>query len=86
MWQSVWTSIIVAFFVVLLAVPIGTAAALILTSLHSRARGFLYALMVSPLLTPGVVIGISTLVLWRQLGVGGGVLAGAVVMMMDGTG
>ena len=73
MWQSVWTSIIVAFFVVLIAVPIGTAAALILTSLHSRARGFLYALMVSPLLTPGVVIGISTLVLWRQLGVGGGV-------------
>lgn len=73
MWQSVWTSLVVAFFVVLVALPIGTAAALILTSLHSRARGFLYALMVSPLLTPGVVIGISTLVLWRQLGVGGGV-------------
>lgn len=72
MWQSVWTSIVVAFFVVLVALPIGTAAALILTSLHSRARGFLYAVMVSPLLTPGVVIGISTLVLWRQLGVGGG--------------
>src|SRR5690606_20137239 len=34
--------------------------------------GFFYAIMVSPLLTPGVVIGISTLVLWRQLGVGGG--------------
>src|SRR5690606_16975170 len=32
-----------------------------------------YAVMVSPLLTPGVVIGIATLVLWRQLGVGGGV-------------
>lgn len=73
MWQSVWTSIVVAFFVVLIALPVGTAAALILTSLHARARGFLYALMVSPLLTPGVVIGISTLVLWRQLGVGGGV-------------
>lgn len=72
MWQSVWTSIVVAFFVVLVALPIGTAAALLLTSLHSRARGFLYAVMVSPLLTPGVVIGISTLVLWRQLGVGGG--------------
>jgi spermidine/putrescine transport system permease protein len=28
--------------------------------------------MVSPLLMPGVVIGISTLILWRQLGVGGG--------------
>ncbi|MBO6901450.1 MAG: ABC transporter permease [Rhizobiaceae bacterium] len=73
MWQSVWTSVIVAFFVVLVAVPVGTAAALLLTSLHARARGFLYALMVSPLLTPGVVIGIATLVLWRQLGVGGGI-------------
>lgn len=72
MWQSLWTSIIVAFFVVLVSLPVGTAAALILTSLHARARGFLYALMVSPLLTPGVVIGISTLVLWRQLNVGGG--------------
>src|SRR5690606_14748474 len=52
MWQSVWTSLVVAFFVVALSLPIGTAAALILTSLHARARGFLYALMVSPLLTP----------------------------------
>jgi spermidine/putrescine transport system permease protein len=37
---------VIAFFVVLIALPIGTAAALILTSLHARARGFLYALMV----------------------------------------
>ena len=73
MWQALWTSVVVAFFVVLVAVPIGTAAALILTSLHERARGFLYAVMVSPLLTPGVVVGISTLVLWRQLEVGGGI-------------
>ncbi|MHB2263836.1 ABC transporter permease [Aliihoeflea sp. PC F10.4] len=73
MWQALWTSFVVAFFVVIVALPVGTAAALILTSLHARARGFLYALMVSPLLTPGVVIGIATLVLWRQLGVGGGV-------------
>lgn len=72
MWEAVWTSIVVAFFVVLVALPVGTAAALILTSLHARARSFLYAVMVSPLLTPGVVIGIATLVLWRQLNVGGG--------------
>ncbi|WP_246272791.1 ABC transporter permease [Oricola thermophila] len=72
MWQALWTSFIVAVLVVLVSVPIGTAAALVLTSLHARARSFMYAVMVSPLLTPGVVIGISTLVLWRQLGVGGG--------------
>lgn len=74
MWRALWTSAVVALGVVALAVPIGTAAALVLTSLHARSRSVLYALMVSPLLTPGVVIGISTLVMWRQLGVGGGLL------------
>ncbi|PKQ04930.1 MAG: ABC transporter permease [Alphaproteobacteria bacterium HGW-Alphaproteobacteria-10] len=74
MWRSLGTSLIVAAGVVAVALPAGTAAALVLTSLNARARGFMYALMVSPLLTPGVVIGIATLVLWRQLGVGGGVV------------
>ncbi len=73
MWQALWTSAIVAVLVVLVALPVGTAAALVLTTLHARARSFAYAVMVSPLLTPGVVIGISTLILWRQVGVGGGI-------------
>ncbi|MTE00007.1 ABC transporter permease subunit [Paracoccus sp. YIM 132242] len=73
MWQALWTSAIVAVLVVLVALPVGTAAALVLTTLHARARSFAYAVMVSPLLTPGVVIGISTLILWRQAGVGGGI-------------
>lgn len=73
MWESLWTSIVVAFFVVLVSLPIGTGAALVLTSLHARARSVMYAVMVSPLLTPGVVVGIATLVLWRQIGVGGGI-------------
>jgi spermidine/putrescine transport system permease protein len=73
MWAALRTSAIVAAGVIAFAIPAGTAAALVLSSLHARARGLLYALMVSPLLTPGVVIGISTLVLWRTAGVGGGV-------------
>jgi len=73
MWRAFRLSILVAVAVVAVSVPIGTAAALVLTSLHSRARGVAYAFMVSPLLMPGVVIGISTLILWRQLGMGGGV-------------
>jgi spermidine/putrescine transport system permease protein len=73
MWRALGVSLIVAAGVVAIALPIGTAAALLLTSVQARAKGVLYALMVSPLLTPGVVIGISTLVLWRQMGVGGGV-------------
>ena len=73
MWKALWTSAIVAALVVVVALPVGTAAALVLTTLHARARSFAYAVMVSPLLTPGVVIGISTLILWRQVGVGGGI-------------
>ena len=72
MWNAAWTTALIAFLVALVSLPVGTAAALLLTSLHGRAKNVLYAVMVSPLLTPGVVIGISTLVLWRQLGVGGG--------------
>lgn len=74
MWQALGTSFLVAGGVILVSVPLGMAAALLLDRLHSRARTFLYAVMVSPLLTPGVIVGISTLVFWREwFGVGGGI-------------
>jgi len=74
MWAALGTSLIVGAGVIALAVPLGLAAALLLDRLHSRARTFLYGLMVSPLLTPGVIVGISTLVFWREwFGVTGGV-------------
>ncbi|MGF7175569.1 ABC transporter permease [Azospirillum doebereinerae] len=74
MWAALGTSLIVGAGVIALAVPLGLAAALLLDRLHSRARTVLYALMVSPLLTPGVIVGISTLVFWREwFGVTGGV-------------
>jgi spermidine/putrescine transport system permease protein len=74
LWRALWTSLVIGLGVVALAVPTGLAAALLLYRLHSRARTLIYAVMVSPLLTPGVIIGISTLVFWdRWLGVRGGV-------------
>ena len=73
MWQALGTSLLVGAGVIAVAVPLGLAAALLLDRLHSRARTFLYAVMVSPLLTPGVFVGISTLVFWREwFGVTGG--------------
>ncbi|AWU94634.1 ABC transporter permease [Azospirillum ramasamyi] len=75
MWAALGTSLMVGAGVIALAVPLGLAAALLLDRLHSRAKTFLYALMVSPLLTPGVIVGISTLVFWREwFGVSGGLL------------
>lgn len=74
MWASLGTSLLIGLGVVLVSVPIGTAAALVLDSLGGKSRGFLYGVMVSPILTPGVVIGIATLVFWQRFGIGGGKL------------
>ncbi|GAA0593806.1 ABC transporter permease [Caenispirillum bisanense] len=75
MWDALWTSLIVGAGVVAVSLPTGVAAALLLSSLHARARNIVYALMVSPLLTPGVIIGISTLIFWdRAFGMAGGVV------------
>jgi len=75
MWDALWNSLMVGVGVVAVALPTGVAAALLLTNLHARARNVVYALMVSPLLTPGVIIGISTLIFWdRAFGMPGGIL------------
>jgi len=68
MWISIRNTILVALAVVALAIPIGTAGAILLNSLQAKARSFIYGVMVAPILTPGAVIGISTLLFWNTLG------------------
>jgi spermidine/putrescine transport system permease protein len=72
MWQAFLNTILVAIAVVILSVPIGTAAAILINSLAGKSRTVLYSLMVAPILTPGAVIGISTLLFWNQFGVPAG--------------
>ena len=72
MWDALLNSILVGLAVVIIAVPIGTLAALLLDSIRGRTRSFLYGLMVAPLLVPGIIIGISTLIFWNRLGVSSG--------------
>jgi spermidine/putrescine transport system permease protein len=67
MWEGLWTSLVVGVGVIAVSVPLGLAAALLLLRLEGRARSILYAVMVSPLLTPGVIIGISALVFWERV-------------------
>ena len=67
-------SLIIAAGVIFLAIPIGLAGALLLTQMQSKARNLLYAVMISPILTPGVIIGISTLIFWSKMGASGGLL------------
>ena len=61
-------SLIIGAGVVLLAVPIGLAGALMLTQIPNRVRPWYYTIVISPILIPGVVLGISTLVFWDRLG------------------
>eukprot|EP01037_Dinobryon_pediforme_P024724 gene24724-26615_t len=60
--KSIW----IGLLVVATSVPVGLAGAIVMTQVYSRARSFYYLVVVSPVLTPGVIIGISTVVFWRQ--------------------
>jgi spermidine/putrescine transport system permease protein len=71
-WVAFRNTIFVALGVVALSVPIGTAGAILINSIAGRWRATLYGLMVAPILIPGVVIGISTLLFWNNLSVGSG--------------
>jgi spermidine/putrescine transport system permease protein len=71
-WTAFRNTIFVALGVVALSVPIGTAGAILINSISGRWRATLYGLMVAPILIPGVVIGISTLLFWNNLSVGSG--------------
>ncbi len=73
MWDALTNSVLVGLAVVCISVPIGLAAALLLTRLQFKAQDALYALFVSPILTPGIILGISTFLFWdRAFAVGGG--------------
>ena len=71
-WISLRNTLLVALAVVVISVPIGTAGAILVNSISGRVRSLLYGLMVAPILIPGVVIGISTLLFWNHLSVGSG--------------
>jgi spermidine/putrescine transport system permease protein len=72
MWVAFGNTIVVALAVVVISIPIGTAAAILINSLSGTLRSVLYGLMVAPILTPGAVIGISTLLFWNKFSVPAG--------------
>jgi spermidine/putrescine transport system permease protein len=67
MMEGFWNSIVIGLGVVALSVPMGLSAAVILNQLYGRAKGILYLITVSPVLTPGVIIGISTVIFWKDV-------------------
>ena len=70
MWLAFRNTLVVAVAVSLLAILVGTAAAILINSISGRLRTTLYGLMISTLLIPGAVIGISTMIMWTKIGNG----------------
>jgi len=64
--EGLWNSLLIAFGVITISIPMGLSGALILTRLQSASNNFLYAVLVSPVLTPGIVLGITTMIFWRD--------------------
>lgn len=67
MLEGLRNSFIIGFGVMALAVPIGLAAAIMMNQIYHRARGLFYLITISPMLTPGVIIGISTVIFWKDV-------------------
>ena len=60
-------SIIIGFGAVLVSVPVGLAGALMLMQVSAKVRPWYYTIVISPILIPGVVLGISTLIFWERI-------------------
>ena len=62
--NTLWVAVAVAA----IACLVGTAAAILINSVSGKVRTVLYGMMISTILIPGVVIGISTMILWTKMG------------------
>ena len=65
--NGIKNSILVGLGTVTLSVAMGLAGALMLTQIWPKLRATYYTIIIAPILVPGVVIGISTLVFWDRV-------------------
>lgn len=65
--SSLWTSVVVASWVTLLAVIVGTANAFLIERTRFKGQQALSLLMLAPLVIPGVILGISILAFASRL-------------------
>lgn len=67
--NGIQNSLMVGAGTVVLSVALGLAGALMLTQIYPKLRATYYTVVIAPILIPGVVLGISTLVFWDRLNV-----------------
>lgn len=68
--EGLRSSVFIGIGVVALSLPVGLAGALALSEVSPRMRSALYTVLIVPILIPGVVLGISTIVFWGNIGRG----------------
>lgn len=65
--DGIYYSLIIAVGTVILSVSMGLAASIMLSQIWPRLRSTFYTMIIAPILIPGVVLGISTLVFWDRV-------------------
>ncbi len=65
--NGIKNSIIIGIGTVIVSIAIGLSAALVLTQIWPRLRATYYTIIIAPILIPGVVLGISTIVFWDRV-------------------
>ena len=64
---GLYFSLVIGAFVVTLSLLLGLAGALLLTQMFPRGRTTYYTVVTSPILMPGIVIGIATVLFWDKV-------------------
>ncbi|WP_445679794.1 ABC transporter permease [Radicibacter daui] len=64
---GIGSSLVIGIGVIAVAIPVGLAAAILLSQVGPRLRSALYTIFIAPILVPGVVIGLSTLIFWGRI-------------------
>ena len=65
-------SVTVAAFVVPISLILGLSGSVLLTRWQTRFNNFLWWVLLSPLLAPGIVLGLSALVFWNRFDINAG--------------
>ena len=65
--QGLQFTAVIGVFVVILSLLLGLAGAMLLTQIFPRARAAYYTIVTSPILMPGIVIGIATVLFWDRV-------------------
>lgn len=77
--DGIYYSVVIGIGTVILSVSMGLAASIVLTQVWPKLRSTYYTMIIAPILIPGVVLGISTLVFWDRVGAFLGVSDGSLL-------